>query len=563
MNINIKAANQNMYDAIVVGSGISGGWAAMELTKKGLKVLLLERGNQVEHGKDYPTAMKHPWELPNRGELPLRERKEYQLTNRNYRVHEGNKHFYVSETESPYVQTLNETFIWARGHQVGGRSLTWGRQCYRWSDQDFEANLRDGAGINWPIRYKDIEPWYQYVEKFVGISGNKDGIQHLPDSEVLAPMEMNCLEKHVADRIHKVYKDRRLIMGRVANLTEPKNGRGACQFRNLCDRGCPFGGYFSSNSATLPVAINTGLLTIRPMSIVLNVIYDENKKNAKGVTVLDSETSETFEYFSRLIFLNASTISTAMIMLNSVSNRFPNGLGNDSGELGHNLMTHHKTAVGGHYEGFTDQYFSGRRANGIYIPRFRNVHNQHKDFVRGYNFQGGANRPTNNAAGVPTFGKELKEHLSRPADYWAMGLTSFGEQLPNHDNFVKPGKDVRDKWGQAVPEITFSWKENEYKMSKDAILQGIEILENAGFKNIKIHAGDPEPMSTVHEMGTARMGKDPKTSILNAFNQIHTVPNVFVTDGSCMTSASCVNPSLTYMALTARACDYAVKHLGK
>jgi choline dehydrogenase-like flavoprotein len=339
------------------------------------------------------------------------------------------------------------------------------------------------------------------------------------------------------------------------------NGRGQCQYRNLCDRGCPFGGYFSSNAATIPVAMQTGLLTLRPQSIVLNVLYDEKTRKAKGVTVLDAENGQSHEYFASLVFLNASTISTAMILLNSVSGRFPNGMGNDSGELGHNLMTHHKTVVGGRFEGFTDQYYSGRRANGIYIPRFQNVSDKHPDFVRGYNYQGGASRPRTSMGATPGFGDSFKEKLTHPAGYWEMGLTSFGEQLPDHDNYVKPSKEVKDKWEQPVPEIHFSWKENEYRMSKDAIIQAKEILEKTGFTNISVRIGDPEPLSTVHEMGTARMGKDPKTSVLNARNQLHAVPNVFVTDGACMTSCSSVNPSLTYMALTARACDYAVQQL--
>jgi choline dehydrogenase-like flavoprotein len=562
MNLNVKAKGQNTYDAIVVGSGISGGYAAMELTKKGLSVLLLERGREVKHVTDYPTALKHPWELEHRGRLPLEDREKYRLTQRNYSVNEANQHFYVNELENPYVQTLNETFVWPRGHQVGGRSLIWGRQCYRWSDLDFEANLRDGAGVDWPLRYKDLEPWYRQVEKFVGISGSPEGLPHLPDGEFLAPMEMNCLEKHVSLELRKRYSDRRMIIGRVANLTQPIEGRGLCVFRNQCDRGCPNGGYFSSNSATLPVALKTGLLTLRPQSIVLNVVYDEQAGKAKGVTVLDAETGQTYEYYSRIIFLNASTISTAMIMLNSMSGRFPNGLGNDSGELGHNLMTHHKTVVTGRYEGFTDQYYTGRRANGIYIPRFQNVTDQNPDFVRGYNYQGGASRPQNQSySGTPAFGAGFKESLTRPADHWDMGLVSFGEQLPDHSNFVQPSKKVQDKWKLPVPEITFSWKDNEYRMSKHAIQQAQEMLEQTGFKNVRTTVGDPEPMSTVHEMGTARMGKDPKTSVLNAHNQVHAVPNVFVTDGACMTSCSSVNPSLTYMALTARACDYAVKYL--
>ena len=556
-----KSTVRNTYDAIVVGSGISGGWAAKELTEKGLEVLLLERGRDVAHVTDYPTALQNPWDLRHRSRLSLADRARYELTQRNYSVNEGNQHFYVNEQENPYVQTRNETFVWPRGHQVGGRSLTWGRQCYRWSDLDFEANLREGTAVDWPLRYRDLEPWYRYVEKFVGISGTREGMPHLPDSEFIAPMQMNCLEKHVATRVDELYTDRRMIIGRVANLTQPVAGRGMCQFRNLCDRGCPLGGYFSSNSATLPVARQTGRLTLRPQSIVVGVIYDDKTRRATGVHLLDAETGQTHDYFARLIFLNASTISTAMILLNSVSDRFPDGLGNDSGELGHNLMTHHKTSVGGRYEGFTDRYFYGRRANGVYVPRFRNVSDQHPDFRRGYNFQGSASRPRKRPEAVPGFGAELKEAFSYPADYWEMGLTSFGEQLPYHDNFVRPSPRVRDKWGLPVPEITFEWKDNERRMSRDAIVQGQELLEKTGFQGVKVTVGDPEPMSTVHEMGTARMGRDPKTSVLNAHNQLHAVPNVFVTDGACMTSSSSVNPSLTYMALTARACAYAVTML--
>jgi choline dehydrogenase-like flavoprotein len=551
---------ERTYDAIVIGSGISGGWAAKELTQKGLRVLLLERGRPVEHITDYKTALTPNWEMPHRGRRTVEDNEAYRLVTRNYNVDEDNKHFYASEIDSPYVQTQNEQFVWARGHQVGGRSLTWGRQCYRWSNLDFEANARDGHGTDWPIRYADIERWYTYVEKFVGISGSKEGLPHLPDSpEFLPPMPMTCVEKHAATQIAKSYPDRRLIIGRVANLTAPKLGRGPCQFRNACDRGCPFGGYFSSNAATLPVAAATGRLTLRPYSIVTKLLYDDKKKRATGVAVLDAETGAMHTYLSRIIFVNASTISTTQILQQSTSPRFPNGFGNDSGTLGKYLATHSKISVGGRYEGFLDQYTYGRRANGIYVPRFRNVTDAHPDFSRGYNYQGGGNRPRGEATpNGESFGAAFKEAQTQPAPYWTMGLTAFGEMLPDATNQVRISATVKDKWGLAVPEIDFKWSANDLAMMADAVREGKAMLEQIGCTNI---TADPTTnlRSTVHEVGTARMGRDPKTSVLNAHNQVHSVKNVFVTDGACMASASCVNPSLTYMALTARAADYAVK----
>lgn len=546
------------YDAIIVGSGISGGWAAKELTEKGLKVLVLERGRDVVHVKDYPTALLNPWEFPLRNVKTPEIQERYKLQMRNYGVDEENCHFFVDEVENPYVQTKNEIFVWPRGYQVGGRSLTWGRQCYRFSDLDFEANAKEGVGVDWPIRYKDIEPWYTYVDKFVGISGSKENLDYLPDSVFQKPMEMNCVEIHAAQEIEKQYPGRRMFIGRIANHTEPLLGRGPCQFRNLCSRGCPFGGYFSSNSATLPAAKATGNLTLRPNSIVLSVLYDDSTGKATGVTVMDAESGDVLEFKSKILFLNAGALNTTMILLNSKSSRFPNGLGNDSGELGHNLMTHFKITVNAKFEGFSDKYTYGRRANGIYIPRFRNVNSRFPDFLRGYNYQGGAGRPRKGAGSYEGLGAGLKTHLTQLADYWNMGLSGFGEQLPYHDNFIRLSDTVKDKWGLPAPEIAFEWKENEMKMAKDAAEQGVEMLEKAGFKDVKSALAEM-PKSTAHEMGTARMGKDPRTSVLNKNNQVHGVPNVFVTDGACMTSNSCVNPSLTYMALTARACDYAVK----
>ena len=546
------------YDAIVVGSGISGGWAAKELTERGLRVLLLERGRNVEHVTDYTTALQAPWEAAHRGRKPLADVEAYKIQSKNYGVDETNKHFYVNELENPYVQTKDAEFVWARGHQVGGRSLTWGRQCYRWSDLDFTANLRDGHGTDWPIRYADLEKWYSYVERFVGISGSRENLKTLPDSEFLPPMPMNCVEKHLSAQVLKKYDDRRVIIGRVANLTQPKNGRGMCQFRNQCDQGCPFGGYFSTNAATLPVAMATGRLTLRPHSIVTEVIYDEVKKRAKGVRVLDAETKQTYEYLSKIVFVNASTISSTMLLLRSVSSRFPNGLGNDSGELGRNLVTHSKITVRGQYEGFLNNYTYGRRANGIYVPRFRNVSEQHPNFQRGYNYQGGAGRPRANGNEAETgFGADFKEGLTKPASYWNAQLTAFGEQLPDPKNHVGLSRTVVDKWGMAAPEITWEWQDNDRAMMADALCEGAAMLESAGCQRI---VADPisQIRSTVHEQGTARMGRNPKTSVLNSFNQIHAAKNVFVTDGSSMSSGSCVNPSLTFMALTARACAYAV-----
>jgi choline dehydrogenase-like flavoprotein len=566
--MNLNATADHTFDAIVVGSGISGGWAAKELTQKGLRVLLLERGRPVEHVTDYPTAQLDPWQMPHRGRDPLSDQAAYRIQNRNYRVDETNKHFFVNELENPYVQTKNEDFVWARGHQVGGRSLTWGRQCYRWSDLDFGANLRDGHGVDWPLRYKDVAPWYSYVERFVGISGSRENLPHLPDSEFLAPMPMNCVEKHLSAEVLKKYpvgspEHRRVIIGRVANLTEAKDGRGICQFRNKCEQGCPYGGYFSSNSATLPVAMATGRLTLRPHSIVTEVLYDPARNRAKGVAVLDAETGKTYNFFAKVIFINASTISSTVLLLRSTSARFPNGMGNDSGVLGQHLVTHHKLTVSGKHEGFNDQYTFGRRANGIYVPRFRNMTGNTLNFQRGYNYQGGAGRPRNRpdeTANGDTFGAAYKEALTEPAPFWNVQLTAFGEQLPDPQNRVGLSKTVTDKWGLAAPEITWSWQDNDYAMATDAMQQGAAMLETAGCTGIRA-----EPVSnlrsTVHEMGTARMGLDPKTSVLNANNQLHAVPNVFVTDGACMTSASSVNPSLTYMALTARAAAFAVQQL--
>ena len=564
MNLNTEAVKQNTYDAIVVGSGISGGWAAKELTEKGLKTLLLERGRNIEHVKDYTTAMKAPWEFKHRGRITNEMRRTHPVQSRDYPYSEFNPDFWVNDLENPYIET--KRFDWFRGYHVGGRSLMWGRQSYRWSDLDFEANLRDGIGVDWPIRYKDLAPWYDYVESFAGISGNRDGLPQLPDGKFLPPMEMNCVEKVVAQRINEKYKNtpRRMIIGRCANLTVPHNGRGSCQYRNLCSRGCPYGAYFSTQSATLPAAMATGNLTLRPYSIVTEVIYDKDKKRATGVRVLDAETLQTYEFYARIIFLNASTLGTTWILLHSTSDAFPNGLGNSSGQVGHNLMDHHfRCGASGEMEGFEDQYYFGRRANGIYIPRFRNLGKEKRDYIRGFGYQGGASREGwQRGVAEMGFGADFKEEISRPG-VWMMGLGGFGETLPYYENKVTLDYSKKDKWGLPVLNIDCEFRENEKKMRQDMMNDAAEMLEAAGCKNVKTFDNGSWPGMAIHEMGTARMGRDPKTSVLNAFNQMHDVKNVFITDGSCMASTACQNPSLTYMALTARAADYAVRELKK
>ncbi len=561
LNINTKSVKQNTYDAIVIGSGISGGWAAKELCEKGLRTIVLERGRNVEHVKDYPTATKAPWEIAHRNHITDEMRENQFIQIRGF-CEEANSHFYVNDKENPYNQV--SPFDWIRGYQVGGRSLLWGRQCYRWSDLDFEANLLDGHGVDWPIRYRDIAPWYSYVEKFVGISGSKENLPQLPDGEFLPPMEMNCLEKHMAESIVQHFPERRMIIGRVANLSRGFTDRGPCQYRNLCSRGCPFGGYFSSNSATIPAARRTGKLELRPHAVVAEILYDKESGKARGVRIIDELTLKTEEFFARIIFLNASTLGSTAILLHSVSGAFPNGMGNQSDQLGRNLMDHHyHVGAGGSYEGFRDSYTYGRRPNGIYVPRFRNINDKtkQKDFLRGYGYQGGASR--GRATGVEGIGEALKEASEEPGD-WTMWLGGWGEHLPHPDNRVTLSKTQKDKWGLPILDIDCVWRNNEKAMRKDMMNSAAEMLERAGIKNIyTFDDANANPGLCIHEMGTARMGKDPKKSVLNEWNQLHEVKNVFVTDGSCMSSSANQNPSITYMALTARAADYAVKELKK
>ncbi|HQS23613.1 MAG: GMC family oxidoreductase [Sphingobacteriia bacterium 24-36-13] len=555
-------AEQN-FDAIVIGSGISGGWAAKELTEKGLKVLMLERGRNIEHVKDYVNANKEAWDYPHHGRKTQEMIAQNQVLDRDYPLNEQTYGMWVKDTESPYVEV--KRYDWFRGYHVGGRSLLWGRQSYRWSDLDFEANAKDGIAVDWPVRYKEIEPWYDYVEKFAGISGNRDGLDVLPDGQFMPPMEMTCVEKDVAKRLKEYYKGQRaMIIGRTANITQELEGRSACQFRNKCWLGCPFGAYFSTQSSTLPAAMKTGNLTLRPWSIVTKILYDKDKKRATGVEILDAETNKTYVYNAKIIFLNASTLNSAWILMNSATDVWEGGLGSSSGELGHNIMDHHLgVGAGGRMEGYEDKYTFGRRANGIYIPRYQNIGSDKRDYLRGFGYQGSGNRGGwGSKVAEFTIGADFKEAISEPGG-WSMGMMGFGEVLPDHKNFATLDKTVKDKWGLNVLKIDAELKENEMKMRKDMLADAIEMLTNAGVKDVKGYDANAVLGRGIHEMGTARMGADPKTSVVNKHNQIWDAPNVFVTDGSFMTSAACVNPSLTYMAFTARAADFAVSELKK
>jgi choline dehydrogenase-like flavoprotein len=548
------------FDAIVVGSGISGGWAAKELTEAGLRTLVLERGRNVEHVKDYPTAMLNPWQLPHGNRPTIEDLEQYYVQKGLYLFGQDSKHFLVKDTDHPYNAVKD--FRWFRGYQVGGRSLLWARHCFRWSDLDFEANAREGVGVDWPIRYKDLEPWYDHVETFIGVSGENAGLPQLPDGQLLPAFEMNCIERHFRDRLAARYPDRRLISSRAAVLSQPHNGRGQCMARNLCHRGCPYGAYFSSNSSTLPAAAATGRLTLRPHAIVHSLITDTNTGKAKGVRVIDAETLAATEYFARVIFLNASALNTTAILLNSTSAQHPNGFANSSGVVGHYLMDHH-AAVGATatHDGYADKYYSGRRSTSVYIPRFRNVATPHATFRRGFAYEVYTGRQgwQERAAGT-TIGAALKDSLTRPGPWW-LYMEAFGECLPRHENRVSLNYEKKDKWGMPTLDIDMTYGPNELAMRPDMEGSAVEMLQAAGFQSVSGFNNPPHPGEVIHEMGTARMGRDPKTSVLNAFNQCHDAPNVFVTDGACMVSTACQNPSLTYMALTARACAYAVERL--
>ncbi|WP_313191756.1 GMC family oxidoreductase [Sphingobacterium sp.] len=554
----------NVYDAIVIGSGISGGWAAKELTEKGLKTIMLERGRNVEHVKDYH-ANKDAWEYPHRGGRTVQMEKDYPVLKRDYPLNEKNLDFWVNEKESPYTEV--KRFDWFRGYHVGGRSLMWGRQSYRLGDLDFEANLKDGHGVDWPIRYKDIAPWYSYAEKWAGISGNRDGLDVLPDGDFLPAMDFNIVEKDLAERLKKEYGgNRHFIMGRTANITKPHTGRINCQYQNQCWLGCNFGGYFSTQSSTLPPAMKTGNLTLRPFSIVTKIIYDKDTKKAKGVEIVDAETNKTYEFFAKVIFVCASAFNSTWVLMNSATDVWEGGLGSSSGELGHNAMDHHfRLGAGGRVEGYEDKYFFGRRPTGLYVPRFVNIPSDTKkrDYVRGFGYQGSGSRGRwSGEIAEMQVGGAWKDALCEPGN-WSVGFTAFGEILPYHENKISLDKTVKDKWGLPVLSMDMEIKDNEQKMRKDMTEEMKEMLEKIGVKDVNTYDGGYNFGMGIHEMGTARMGRDPKSSVLNGNNQVWDALNVFVTDGAAMTSAGCVNPSLTYMALTARAVDFAVSELKK
>jgi choline dehydrogenase-like flavoprotein len=559
-NIQGKGTTQQTYDAIVVGSGITGGLAAKELTQAGLKVLVLERGRMVEHIKDYPTAEKDPWEFPLRNLVSQEEKEDYEVQKNLYLFGQDSKHFLVKDSEHPYIQ--QKPFAWYRGYQVGGRSLLWARHCYRLSDLDFNANLKDGVGIDWPIRYKDLKPWYDYVESYVGISGNRDGISVIPDGNFLPPFEMNAFEKYLKKSIRESFKDRDLIIGRMAILTRDHNGRFKCQARNLCYRGCIFGAPYSSNAAALPDAAKTGNLTLRPYSIVERMIYDSGINKVSGVRVIDAETGEHTDFFSRLIFLNASTLGSTQILLQSKTEAFPGGLANSSGVLGHYLMDHHAyIGANGGYSGLKDSFYYGQRPASVYIPRFRNINENDRDYLRGFAFENYTGRSDwTRGFYQPGIGAEWKDSLCKPGN-WSAYFEAYGETLPDFNNQVTLSPDRKDQWGLPLLEISMEYGDNEKRMREDMQQTAVEMLEAADLDWVQPFDNNPTPGSVIHEMGTARMGNDPKTSVLNKWNQAHDIPNLFVTDGSCMPSSPCQNPSLTYMALTARACDYAVREL--
>ena len=554
-------STSNEYDAIVVGSGISGGWAAKELTEKGLEVLLLERGKNVEHVKDYVNAFKGPWEYPHRGRRTRAMEEAYPVLRRDYPLNEKNLDWWASDQDSPYTEV--KRFDWFRAYQVGGRSLLWGRQSYRLSELDLEANARDGVGGDWPVRYADIAPWYDYVERHAGISGSREGLPQLPDGEFQPPMPLNCGEALIAGRLENLFDGRRrMIPGRVANLTQPLPGRSPCQYRDACWLGCPYGAYFSTQSSTLPAAMATGRLTLKPFAIVTEVLFDRDRRRATGVQVLDAVTESVTEYRARIIFLCASTLNTTWILMRSATDVWPGGLGSSSGELGHNLMDHHfRVGAEGDLEGLDDRYYYGRRPTGFYIPRYRNLFGDRRDYLRGFGYQGSASRRGwDRAIGELGVGAAFKDRMAEPGG-WRIGATAFGEMLPNHSNRVTLDESRRDKWGLPVLAIDCALGENERLMRRDMMNDMAEMLEAAGVKNVRTYETDYAPGMGIHEMGTARMGRDPRTSVLNEWNQVWDAPNVFVTDGACMPSSGCQNPSLTYMALTARAADYAVEEL--
>ena len=567
VNSNNSGSTQNTFDAIVIGSGISGGWAAKELCEKGLKTLVLERGRNVEHLQDYPTSTKNPWDFPHHGRIPNVTKDANPIADKCYAFSEATEHFFVKDKEHPYVQ--DKPFDWIRGYQVGGKSLLWARQVQRWSKFDFEGPDRDGFAVDWPIRYQDLAPWYSHVETFAGISGNKDGLETLPDGEFLPPWELNKVEKAIQSGIKSNYKDRPVVIGRCAHLTEPKEihlqqGRGKCQARNLCERGCPFGAYFSSNSSTIPYARKTGNLTLRPDSVVHSIIYDEKAGKASGVRVIDAHTKQVTEYYARIIFVNASTLNTNLILLNSKSARFPQGLGNDNGLLGKFITFHnYRGSVTASVEGYLDSYYYGRRPTSVMMPNFRNVYEQETDFLRGYmTFFTATREGWGHQVDGSQIGADFKEAISEPGK-WGVYMMMQGETIPKEENQVRLSEDENDEWGIPLLTVSVDYDENDEKLLKDFLEQGAEMLEKAGCTNIQQDDSKQAPGLDIHEMGGVRMGRDPKTSLLNGWNQLHACLNVYVTDGACMTSTGTQNPSLTFMALTARAANHAVEQFRK
>ncbi|HMV07682.1 MAG TPA: GMC family oxidoreductase [Cyclobacteriaceae bacterium] len=567
IQVNSGGKEKNTYDAIVIGSGISGGWATKELCELGLKTLVLERGRDVQHLKDYPTMMKKPWELPHRGRMSNQFLKENPLISKAAGFGEDTAHFFIEDKDHPYVQ--DKPFDWIRGYQLGGKSLIWGRACQRWSKYEFEAPAKLGYGIDWPIRYEDVAPWYSHVEKFIGVCGNKDGIESMPDGEFLPPFEFNCVEKHVKQTLLKEYKNRFLVQGRWAHLSQPneihlKQGRGQCQARNLCMRGCPYGSYFSSNSTTLPWAAKTGNLTMRPFSVVHSIIYDELKEKATGVRIIDSKTKEVTEYFSRIIFLNASALNSNLVLLNSTSNRFPNGLGNDNDTLGKYIGFHlYRGFVNASFEGFTDKYYYVRNPTEGILANYRNLGKQEMDYVGGFTTFSAAYRTrASQPADKPQLGADYKDAISKPGP-WEMYMYMQGETVPKKTNHVRLSETEKDQWGIPLLVTSVGYDDNDEKMVKDFLEQSQEMLTKAGGKILNAIDNKQPPGLDIHEMGGVRMGRDPKTSMLNQWNQLHHCKNVFVTDGACMTSTGNQSPSILYMTLTARAANHAVEEMKK
>ena len=563
------------FDAIVVGSGITGGWAAKELCERGLRTLMVERGRPVEHRSDYIGEGVDPWKMPNRGLVDNKLAEDQFAEQRKcYAFDEHTKHFFNNDRDMPYSTPEGRPFSWIRGNQLGGKSLMWARQSYRWSDLDFKANAKDGHGVDWPIRYPDLAPWYSHVERHIGISGQAENIDVLPDSEFMPAFEFNTVEAALKKKFDASFAPARMIMGRCAHLTAPSAehlalGRGSCQARSTCHRGCSFGAYFSTQSSTLPAAVATGRLRIATNAIVHSVLYDPKTNRATGVRVIDSETMETREYVAKVVFLCASTLGSTQVLLNSTSPSFPTGLANSSGVLGHYLMDHlYGAGATGRIEGFEEDFYSGRRPTGPIIPRFRNVGEQQTDFLRGYSLSGGAARQGwREQSGKPGFGKDYKAMLRQPGG-WRFGLHGSGEMLPRFENMVSLHPTKKDKWGMPQLHIDCTFSENDRKMQDDIANTAANILETLGARDVKKETKslvDWPPGLSIHEMGTARMGRDPQTSLLNGNNQAHDVPNLFVTDGACMSSSAWQNPSLTFMALTARACAFAAEQfkLGK